>query len=261
MCRTISGTRYALQLDHKLSLVLLIPCRLQCISHSWYLAVDMQLYILSPIFLIALYRWGKRAVAAILVLMLVLTSYLFATMVINNYSMQIRGDAVRRGEPFIYFPIHVRASTWLVGVLFGYFLHLNRGRSFKLNRIFVWSAWLLCLSFLLVTVLALYPYAGVNATPVPIVNEAFFLSLTRLAWPLALCWVVFACMQGYGGFANSFLSSPLWQPLSKLSYCAYIFHMFFENLNAARKHTNTYFSDYDVVSSHLGFHNLIIYFF
>ncbi|XP_060663280.1 nose resistant to fluoxetine protein 6-like [Drosophila nasuta] len=219
----------------------------KCISHSWYLAVDMQLYLLSPIFLIALYRWGKKAAAAIVLLILVLSSYLFATMIVNNYSMQIRGDAVKRGEPFIYFPIHVRASTWLVGVLFGYFLYLTKGKRFQLNRLVVWTFWLLSLSFLLVTVMALEPYAGLNATPVPIVNEAFFLSLTRIAWPLALCWVVFACMQGYGGLANSFLASPLWQPLSKLSYCAYIFHIFFENLNSARTHTNTYFSDYDVM--------------
>ncbi|KAH8386781.1 hypothetical protein KR093_002450, partial [Drosophila rubida] len=221
--------------------------RTLCISHSWYLAVDMQLYLLSPIFLIALYRWGKRAVYAIVLVILVLSCYLLATMIDNNYSMQIRGDAVRRGEPFIYFPVHVRASTWLVGVLFGYFLYLNQGKRFKLQRLVVWACWLLALSALLVTVLALYPYVGINVSPVPIVNEAFFLSLTRIAWPLALCWVVFACMQGYGGLANSFLSSPLWQPLSKLSYCAYIFHIFFENLNSARTRTNTYFSDYDVM--------------
>jgi len=83
----------------------------------------------------------------------------------------------------------------------------------------------------------------------PILEEAFYLTFTRMAWPLGLCWVVFACMQGYGGLANSFLSSPLWQPMSKLSYSAYIFHMFMESLNAGLTRTNTYFSDYQVVCS------------
>ncbi|BFF99901.1 nose resistant to fluoxetine protein 6 [Drosophila madeirensis] len=54
-------------------------------------------------------------------------------------------------------------------------------------------------------------------------------------------------MHGYGGLANSFLASPLWQPLSKLSYSAYIFHMFIESLNGGITRTNTFFSDYQVM--------------
>jgi len=48
------------------------------------------------------------------------------------------------------------------------------------------------------------------------VAEAFYISLSRIAWPLGLSWVVFASMQGYRGLANSFLASPLWQPLYKV---------------------------------------------
>ncbi|BFF99897.1 nose resistant to fluoxetine protein 6-like [Drosophila madeirensis] len=54
-------------------------------------------------------------------------------------------------------------------------------------------------------------------------------------------------MHGFGGLANSFLSSPLWQPLSKLSYSAYIFHMFIKSFNGGITRTNTYFSDYQMM--------------
>jgi len=144
----------------------------------------------------------------------------------------------------LYYATNTRASPYLIGILFGYFLHLNRGKHFKLNRICVILGWLVGLSLIATCIFAVY---GQNT--LPIVEEAFYVTLTRIAWPLGLCWVVFACMQGYGGLATSFLSSPLWQPMSRLSYSAYIFHMFIEGLNGGITHTSTYFSDYQVVSS------------
>jgi len=75
-----------------------------------------------------------------------------------------------------------------------------------------------------------------------------YYTLTRVGWPMAVGWVVFACMQGYGGMANTFLSSPLWQPISKLSYSIYIWHSFIQEINKRIVRTNTYFSNYQVVS-------------
>ncbi|EDW56172.1 GM22968 [Drosophila sechellia] len=214
-----------------------------CLSHSWYLGVDMQLYIIAPVLLICLYKWGKRAAAGILVAMLLLAACLFSIMVIGDVSLMAASQGAMRK---IYFSTHTRASPYLIGILFGYFLHVNRGKSFKLSPIAVVLGWLTSLALLFSCLYAVYGYA-LDAEIPPILEEAFYLTFTRIAWPLGLCWVVFACMHGYGGLANSFLSSPLWQPLSKLSYSAYIFHMFMESLNAGITRTNTYFSDYQVM--------------
>ncbi|XP_039496877.1 nose resistant to fluoxetine protein 6-like isoform X2 [Drosophila santomea] len=230
-----------------------------CLGHSWYLAVDMQLYIIAPILLIALYKWKRKAVAGIVVAMLLLAACLFSIMVIEKVSLIASSeDSMKR----IYFSTHTRASPYLIGILFGYFLHVNRGKSFKLSPIAVILGWVTSLALLFSCLFAVYGYAADGKTP-PIVEEAFYLTFTRIAWPLGLCWVVFACMQGYGGLANSFLSSPLWQPLSKLSYSAYIFHMFMESLNAGITRTNTYFSNYQVMLrfwGDFGFTMLLAYF-
>ncbi|KAH8235373.1 hypothetical protein KR038_003215 [Drosophila bunnanda] len=214
-----------------------------CLGHSWYLAVDMQLYIIAPLLLIALYKWGRKGAALIFVLMLLLASCLFTMMIVKNLSLlDETNDAMKE----IYFSTHTRASPYLIGILFGYFLHVNRGKSFKLTRPAVLLGWLVSLALLFTCIFAVFRYAKHLDTP-SILEEAFYLTFTRIAWPLGLCWLVFACMQGYGGLANSFLSSPLWQPLSRLSYSAYIFHMFIESLNAGLTRTNTYFSDYQVM--------------
>ncbi|KAH8235404.1 hypothetical protein KR038_007025, partial [Drosophila bunnanda] len=224
-----------------------------CLGHTWYLAVDMQLYLLAPILLIVLYKWGKKGAAAILTIMLLLSACLFATIMTNDYKILFKnGGQVPNVAKKIYSATHIHAAPWLVGSLFGYFMHLVRGKKFLLNRLGVWTGWLLCLAMIFTSLFAMFPYAKLLGPSPTVLEGALYYTLTRIGWPLALCWVVFACVQGYGGLANSFLSSPLWQPLSRLSYSAYVWHIFIQEVNHRRVRSNTYFSDYDVMCSFWG---------
>ncbi|XP_017001494.2 nose resistant to fluoxetine protein 6 [Drosophila takahashii] len=215
----------------------------KCLGHSWYLAVDMQMFLISPLLLIALYKWGKKAAAGIFVLIVLLSGCLFATMMVNKYSMVFKQFSLN-AQRDVYYPTHTHAMPWLIGFLFGYFLHLNRGRKFKLHWAAVGLGWILCLAMIFTSIFALYPAAQWSGPALSTLAEAFYYTLTRVGWSMALCWVIFACMQGYGGLANSFLSSPLWQPLSRLSYSVYMWHMFFQEVNGRSMRTNSYFSDY-----------------
>ncbi|XP_016984860.1 nose resistant to fluoxetine protein 6 [Drosophila rhopaloa] len=211
-----------------------------CLAHTWYLSVDMQLYIISPILLISLYKWGKKAAAGIFVLIILLSCCLFATIMVNNYSMLVTNASP--GSDVAYYATHTHATPWLIGFLFGYILHLNRGKKIQLSWMTVWSGWILCLAMIFTSIFAQYPPSKWST-----LAEASYYTLTRVGWSLALCWVVFACLQGYGGLANSFLSSPLWQPLSRLSYSVFIWHQFFVEANVRNTRTNTYFSDYRIM--------------
>ncbi|XP_032311125.1 nose resistant to fluoxetine protein 6-like [Drosophila ananassae] len=218
----------------------------KCVGHTWYLAVDMQLFILSPIFLFALYKWGKKAAAGIVVLVLLLSACLFATMMVNDYSMLMKRTSVD-AMANMYYATHTHAAPWLIGFLFGYFLHLNRAKKFQLNWMIVGLGWILSLAMIFTSIFALYPSGKWIGASVSILGESFYHTFTRIGWPLALCWVIFACMQGYGGLANSFLSSPLWQPLSRLSYSIFIWHLFIVEVNARNVRTNVYFSNYQMM--------------
>jgi len=55
--------------------------------HTWYLAIDMQLYILGPFLLLIVYKWGKKGAAVVLLITLGFVAYLFSVMVINDYSL------------------------------------------------------------------------------------------------------------------------------------------------------------------------------
>lgn len=52
---------------------------LQCLGHSWYLAVDTQLYIVSPFILIGLWKWGRKFLTVFVVLSLLSIGCIFAT--------------------------------------------------------------------------------------------------------------------------------------------------------------------------------------
>ena len=54
-----------------------------------------------------------------------------------------------------------------------------------------------------------------------VMYEAF----SKVAWAVALSYIVFACVKGYGGIVNSFLSWGLFTPLAKLVYMTYLVHL------------------------------------
>lgn len=63
----------------------------------------MQLYILSPLLLFGLYNWGKKAAWAIVVgIVVLLSGCLFATQMVNHYSMSIKYVLLPLCSHFIY---------------------------------------------------------------------------------------------------------------------------------------------------------------
>ena len=74
--------------------------------------------------------------------------------------------------------------------------------------------WALATAVALAIVYGLMPY--LNETQVPQMNSfarVSYGSLHRLAWSIAVGWVIFACVHGYGGPVNRFLSMGAFSPL------------------------------------------------
>jgi peptidoglycan/LPS O-acetylase OafA/YrhL len=57
------------------------------------------------------------------------------------------------------------------------------------------------------------------------VSQVLYITSSKILWSLALSFVVYSCVNSYGGFINDFLSWSFWVPLSKLSFCAYLVHV------------------------------------
>jgi len=51
-----------------------------------------------------------------------------------------------------------------------------------------------------------------------------FTTLSRPAWSLGVAAMLYACVIGSGGWVNTALSLPLWEPLARLTFATYLLH-------------------------------------
>lgn len=122
---------------------------------------------------------------------------------------------------------------------------------FKLNdflsQVVNLIAWALSILTLFAIIMANYPMVQSQHDTLPI-EDALYKSLGRIAWTLALGYMVFACVNKHGGFVNSFLSLGIWQIVSRLGYAIYIWHFVVLFVNNASTKTPLYFTEKSAVS-------------
>lgn len=117
----------------------------------------------------------------------------------------------------------------------------------SLLQLFNVFAWILTLGTMATVIFSNYPLVQVDSKATPIVFGLYD-TLSRLTWAIALCYLIFACVHGYGGPINWFLSHPLWQPLSRLSYSIYLVHFPVIMITTATMKSSLYFSEFNAVS-------------
>jgi peptidoglycan/LPS O-acetylase OafA/YrhL len=205
-----------------------------CMGVSWYLVDDMIFHWFSPIILYPMYllwKQTKRHMAGSIFWLAVMGAFTSGIAYISYTTGQppqdmIQGVNYPRNYTYhvdFYFVPWARYQPYLVGILLGYILHHTRGKKIIINEqlnILMWQA-----AFLtgFAVVYGLHD-ARVSLTGT-LLAATIYNTFQRLAWPLALSWVIFACVKGYGGPINDFLSWPVFGPLSRLTYCSFLFHI------------------------------------
>lgn len=80
-----------------------------------------------------------------------------------------------------------------------------------------------------------------------VTRTMYYYPLQRTMWPLCLCWISYACLSGYAGFVNWFLSLPIFQVLSRIIYSTYLIHLTLISIHVQNSRTLPYFTHYEVV--------------
>ena len=204
----------------------------ECMSWSWYLANDMQFFVLAPLIIFPIYYLlpiGLAVAGAMLLIAFTITAALVgvynfqgseSAQLAYNYQTNITAGY----QDFIYVKPWSRISPYIVGLLLGYILY--KGVKLPFGRIknipFYLMMW--CASgFLLMS--TLYGLYFIWHGHVPSVGEnIMYITFSRCAWSVGLALLVFACHNGYGGLINTFLSMKIWTPLSRLTFNAYLVH-------------------------------------
>ncbi|XP_055643556.1 nose resistant to fluoxetine protein 6-like [Toxorhynchites rutilus septentrionalis] len=224
-----------------------------CIGHSWYLSVDMQLYILSPLIIYPLWRWGRKILIAVVCLVLLSMGCVIATFLVNDLRLAFMGGASSDRMKLTYFPTHTRMGAWLIGVILGYILHHTKNRRVLLPKAIVAFGWLISVGILLLVLFTNHPLQQPGSyAEISVAVNAIYESFSRVTWACALGWIVFACVNGYGGPINTFLSLPVWQPLGRLSYSIYLLHFQLQIMLAGSRRNTAHFGDIEAVHNFWG---------
>jgi Acyltransferase family len=151
----------------------------------------------------------------------------------------------------VYYPTHIRMHAWLVGIIVGYILHQTKHRRFQLSRTQIWAGWTCAMAVILGLLIGSHPLQQLDYSG-PFVYDAVYEATSRVLWSTAIGWIIFACVNGYGGWANSILSWPAFQPLGKLSYSIYLVHMVVQTVASAAIRHPRYFTNTTVLHSTWG---------
>ncbi|XP_063383497.1 uncharacterized protein LOC134669803 [Cydia fagiglandana] len=193
----------------------LVNPRAMCVAHSWYLSVDVQLHILSPLLLF--WVLGSRRSAWAGLAAAILGSLTFVT--VYSFLMNFNGDQLDdRYSVYFYRNTLARSPVFIIGMLCGYMLHVTR------NKKIVMPWWLVCFGHTLAIVLLGYCMYHEHPEWSQLAIN-LNIALVRPAWAVSLCWLIVACVNGYAGPINWFLSINLWKFVARISYAMYIFHL------------------------------------
>jgi len=212
-----------------------------CMGQGWYMANDMQFFLTSPFIIFALWSsrrqpWKRNMGLALLGILLVIFTaiptvlgvvkdYPFSPMLMNGADPSAMGDYMMN----FYVVPWCRFQPYLVGLGLGYMLYKMQDQP-KLSLNPMALGWIWAIAFLVgcLVIYGLIPYQKDLMTmqkDASLAERAIYGGFHRLAWALALSWVILACIKGAGGPVNSILSWPAWAPLARMSFAIYLVHM------------------------------------
>jgi len=236
----------------------------QCVGWSWYLANDMQFYVISPILLITAYKIFP--VSLILNGVLMACGFLVTGTLVGVYDFQgnsfsavaynytQKASAPTTYTDAIYIKPWGRIGPYLVGIILGYVLYKKYKiplRSRILNRLVYSSIWGLSTFVAFWLVYGLY-FTWHGHIPSPAENIVY-ITFGRVLWSLCMTGVVFACHNGYGWFVNSFLSMKMWIPLARITYNAYLVHPVVLTVVYGQLQTPLHYTDVSIASYAVAF--------
>ncbi|KAK3102399.1 hypothetical protein FSP39_011136 [Pinctada imbricata] len=240
-----------------------------CMGWSWFLANDMQFYVVSIVLLFFLTL--NLALGSLIIFLLLaagIASAGWKEHIYNGSFFTMRSD----GGAFwnnVYITPWCRVAAFCVGMLLGVIMY--RKPKYSIGRARAFVGWCLAIAFGLGLVYCTYSENKKGGEPWSRDFRAAYESLGRPLWAACVAWVVFACHHGYGGKNNKMLSSLIEQykmmmsgivdsllswkglvPLSRLSYAAYLVHPILMMVHVYSKRNLVYLNDYEIIYLFLG---------
>lgn len=171
--------------------------------HIWHVVVELQMCVIAPLFLFILWRWGYKAFP--ILILTVTVSVIYYSMLLLYL---VNPDDIDR-------LCTTRCCPWFIGLLLGYCLYRSKGT----KQIF---SGVIGVLFLFLTLRGLF---YIMKLKVVFADDPFFTPTSHVMWAFLMSGLIYFLYHKNLPVLSHVLSLPLVQTLSKLTYCAYLWHV------------------------------------
>lgn len=234
----------------------------RCMAWSWYLANDMQFFLITPIILYVYHKFSKLAGWLILFGLLII-HIVSSAMISDYYNLALISN---RGHIYdrIYIKLYCRVGAYAIGIMFGliYFSYKHYEKRFhiydpfafylssllnkRLIRYILYAIGLFLINFVIFIQRSAYrsAYDSLDFEDDWTQEERnAFYALNRIGFALGLGMILLPILMGYNKTAYRILGHGMWTPLSRLSFSCYCVHYGITYAILMSQKTSDYLSD------------------
>uniref|UniRef100_A0A182R4K4 Acyl_transf_3 domain-containing protein n=1 Tax=Anopheles funestus TaxID=62324 RepID=A0A182R4K4_ANOFN len=203
-----------------------------CLMHTWYLAADLQLFLMALALLLMIHRWPKHV--GTVFLCGVLVSFAIPALIVHQHRLHpvlpVKLSEFKylvMYEPWIrqvYLPSYANTGCYLFGVIAGYLYHAIKNNRIQLQHSLLYQTVDRSVTPILVGVIMSTSLWYTIDVPKPNLWISLYSALYRniIGIFVAVCFV--RCIITPPGIIRKILSCKLLTTLGKLTYSAYVLH-------------------------------------
>jgi len=218
------------------------------ISWTFYLSNDMQFFLIAPLILFVVMRIDRtqtNKTAAVLynflfLFSICLVSFLATALITLQYDLPSVAtsallpienstytvDSFEAVANQVYLKPYCRITPYIVGIFLGYlFVNDIKPAPKGMGKLITATGWISAVIGALTVVYGPWRIFAKNAVFFTDAERSLYSACHRFVWGAAVAWVIYACHYKRGGIINTILSWPVWVPLSRLTFAAYLMHM------------------------------------
>eukprot|EP00049_Salpingoeca_infusionum_P006030 m.100441 g.100441 ORF g.100441 m.100441 type:complete len:665 (+) comp13172_c0_seq1:135-2129(+) len=221
----------------------------QCIPWAWYLADDMQFFIVGMV-IVWLYTKSPM-VSYICTALLVACAIVAVPAIATHYNIDmVHGDS----QDFLYDKPYARVTAYALGLVAAFLLALKQDKIKNMNSVLARVLLVASIAGLLLITYATSWFNWDSANPNwSHAGMLTYMTLSRVAWSVCLVVLVLVCVSGHGSFVADFLSLSFWEPLGRLTFAAYLIHPALIRLVYYQRTQLFNYTAIEFVAAYLGF--------
>ncbi|CAH1394210.1 unnamed protein product [Nezara viridula] len=203
----------------------------ECLLPSWYLAVDMQMFIICVIIgyiMSKLKKLGYFLLGLSLTISLIIPSvvvfYKGYEPILKLYINFVRN--YRNEDDYInaYVPTHMRAAPYIFGMVTASIAYKLQKKEFHFKSVQMIVGVLITSILLIGTLFSSWIFYMPDRIPSDI-ERIVYPFVQRTTWSLGISWLIISSfLNGYGYIVKRILSCSIFIPLNKLTLCVMLIH-------------------------------------